>query len=145
MELFLPSLFVLLLAVLVILYVIPQQSGFVLGVIAVALLAMTIYQHISLFRMDYDRMTWVDTVKQQAPFIMVVAVVTVLIGYVILLVGKGSGPVANIQNRVNQSYNAAPPPPPAATSPRPNNNDRYNNNARSREEAIRREEDLAQS
>lgn len=145
MELFLPSLFVLLLAVLVILYVIPQQSGFVLGVIAVALLAMTIYQHISLFRMDYDRMTWVDTVKQQAPFIMVVAVVTVLIGYVILLVGKGSGPVANIQNRVNQSYNAAPPPPPAASSPRPNNNDRYNNNARSREEAIRREEDLAQS
>ena len=90
-------------------------------------------------------MTWVDTVKQQAPFIMVVAVVTVLIGYVILLVGKGSGPVANIQNRVNQSYNAAPPPPPAASSPRPNNNDRYNNNARSREEAIRREEDLAQS
>jgi len=145
MELFLPSLFVLLLAVLVILYVIPQQSGFVLGVIAFALLAMTIYQHISLFRMDYDRMTWVDTVKQQAPFIMVVAVVTVLIGYVILLVGKGGGPVANIQNRVNQSYNAAPPPPPAASSPRPNNNDRYNNNARRREEAIRREEDLAQS
>lgn len=142
MELFLPSLFVLLLAVLVILYVIPQQSGFVLGVIAVALLAMTIYQHISLFRMDYDRMTWVDTVKQQAPFIMVVAVVVVLIGYVILLVGKGSGPVANIQNRMNQSYNAPPP----ASSPRPNNNDRNNNNnARRREEAIRREEDLAQS
>lgn len=143
MELFLPSLFVLLLAVLVILYVIPQQSGFVLGVIAVALLAMTIYQHISLFSMDYDRMTWVDTVKQQAPFIMVVAVVVVLIGYVILLVGKGSGPVANIQNRMNQSYNAAPAP---AASSRPNNNDRYNNNnARRREEAIRREEDLAQS
>ena len=142
MELFLPSLFVLLLAVLVILYVIPQQSGFVLGVIAVALLAMTIYQHISLFSMDYDRMTWVDTVKQQAPFIMVIAVVIVLIGYVILLVGKGSGPVTNIQNRVNQSYNAPPP----ASSPRPTNNDRNNNNnARRREEAIRREEDLAQS
>ena len=131
MEIFLPSLFVLLLAVLVILYVIPQQSGFVLGIIAVGLLAMTIYQHVSMFSMDYDRMTWVDTVKQQAPFIMVVAVLTVLIGYVILLVGKGNGPASNIQNRVNRAYNSTPV-----------RNNAYNN--RPRNNAVT-EEDLAQS
>lgn len=119
MELFLPSLFVILLAILVVLYVIPNQSGFVLGIVAVALLAITIYQHVSLFKMDYERMTWVDTVKQQAPLIMVSAVVTILIGYVLLLTGKG--PAANIQNRVAEVYT-----PPANNGAR--NNAAKNNN-----------------
>jgi predicted PurR-regulated permease PerM len=127
MELFLPSLFVILLAVLVILYVIPRQSGFVLGIIAAGLLAMTIYQHVSLFKMDYQRMTWVDTIKQQAPLIMVVAVIVVLIGYVLLLTGKG--PAANIQNRVEEVYNPPSSPGPNANRNRnraPNNNEGSN-------------------
>jgi predicted PurR-regulated permease PerM len=127
MELFLPSLFVILLAVLVILYVIPRQSGFVLGIIAAGLLAMTIYQHVSLFKMDYQRMTWVDTVKQQAPLIMVVSVIVVLIGYVLLLTGKG--PAANIQNRVEEVYNPPSSPGPNANRNRnraPNNNEGSN-------------------
>jgi hypothetical protein len=123
MELFLPSLFVILLAILVVMYIIPNQSGFVLGIVAVGLLAITIYQHVSLFKMDYQRMTWVDTVKQQAPMIMVVAVVVILIGYVLLLTGKG--PAANIQNRVAEVY------PPANNGARNNaarNNAVRNNN-----------------
>lgn len=127
MELFLPSLFVILLAILVILYIIPRQSGFVLGIIAAGLLAMTIYQHVSLFKMDYQRMTWVDTVKQQAPLIMVISVIVVLIGYVLLLTGKG--PAANIQNRVEQVYNPPSSPGPNANRNRnraPNNNEGSN-------------------
>lgn len=132
MELFLPSLFVILLAILVILYVIPKQSGFVLGIIAAGLLAVTIYQHVSLFKMDYQRMTWVDTVKQQAPLIMVAAVVVVLIGYVLLLTGKG--PAANIQNRVAEVYN--PPSSPNANAYR---NRGPNNGGSSLEKRLERE------
>jgi predicted PurR-regulated permease PerM len=132
MELFLPSLFVILLAILVILYVIPKQSGFVLGIIAAGLLAVTIYQHVSLFKMDYQRMTWVDTVKQQAPLIMVTAVVVVLIGYVLLLTGKG--PAANIQNRVAEVYN-----PPSSPNANANRNRGPNNGGSSLEKRLERE------
>ena len=136
MELFLPSLFVILLAVLVILYVIPKQSGFVLGIIAAGLLAVTIYQHVSLFKMDYQRMTWVDTVKQQAPLIMVAAVVVVLIGYVLLLTGKG--PAANIQNRVAEVYNA-PSSPNSNSNANANRNRGSNNGGSSLEKRLERE------
>lgn len=135
MELFLPSLFVILLAVLVILYVIPRQSGFVLGIIAAGLLAMTIYQHVSLFKMDYQRMTWVDTIKQQAPLIMVVAVIVVLIGYVLLLTGKG--PAANIQNRVEEVYN--PPSSPGPNANRNRNRAPSNNEGSNLERRLERE------
>ena len=66
-------------------------------------------------------MTWVDTVKQQAPLIMVVSVIVVLIGYVLLLTGKG--PAANIQNRVEEVYN-----PPSSPGPNRNRNRAPNNN-----------------
>ena len=72
-------------------------------------------------------MTWVDTVKQQAPLIMVISVIVVLIGYVLLLTGKG--PAANIQNRVEQVYNPPSSPGPNANRNRnraPNNNEGSN-------------------
>ena len=137
MELFLPSLFVILLAILVILYIIPRQSGFVLGIIAAGLLAMTIYQHVSLFKMDYQRMTWVDTVKQQAPLIMVISVIVVLIGYVLLLTGKG--PAANIQNRVEQVYNPPSSPGPNANANRNRNRAPNNNEGSNLERRLERE------
>jgi hypothetical protein len=102
MELFLPSLFVVLIGVLAVLYLLPKQSGILLGVLALVLLIFAVYQHISMFRTDYTRLTIIDTMKANAPFVLSAAVVIILIGYLILLFTGNKNPVTNVMNRATE-------------------------------------------
>jgi len=81
MELYLPSIIILLLAGLLIIAVLPRLSPLVLVIIVSLLLAITGYHHATLFREEYAMSTWQTTVYNSAFAFMIAMVVLLCIGF----------------------------------------------------------------
>lgn len=90
MEIFLPSLLVILLAYLVSTMLIPRLSPIILMVSMIALICFTIYNHYSLFSNEYKVMTWLDMAKSFAPSFMILLVIVLMLGYLIYAYTTGS-------------------------------------------------------
>jgi hypothetical protein len=88
MELYLPSLIVLLLAGLVIFAIVPRLGALILVVIVSIMLAITGYHHASLFRDEYAGSTWQTSVYNTAAPFMISMVVLLCIGFALNLVRK---------------------------------------------------------
>lgn len=74
MELFIPSLIVLVLAGIVCFFVIPKLSPYVLGVVAILMFCLGIWQHYNMFPYEYNTGP-VGAVKEYSGFIMIAAVI----------------------------------------------------------------------
>jgi len=83
MEIFLPSLLVILLAYLVSTMLIPKLSPIILMVSMIALIGFSVYNHYTMFSNEYRVMTWLDMVTSFAPSFMVVLVIILMLGYLI--------------------------------------------------------------
>lgn len=90
MEIFLPSLFVVLIAYLVSTMLIPKMSPVVLMGGIIFLLSFSIYNHYTLFSNEYRVMTWLDMAKSFAPSLMIVFVIVLMLGYIIYAYTTGS-------------------------------------------------------
>lgn len=90
MEIFLPSLFVILMAYLVSTMLIPRMSPVVLMGGIIILLGFSMYNHYTLFSNEYRVMTWLDMAKSFAPSLMVVFVIVLMLGYLIYAYTTGS-------------------------------------------------------
>ena len=92
MEFFLPTVFLLLVAYLFTMMVIPKMSHIVILVAAAVFIAITVYNHYSLFADEYKVMTWVDTARQFAPTLLILLVIALMGGYILYIstTGKGS-------------------------------------------------------
>jgi len=105
MELFIPSIVVLLLGALVCFFVIPRMSPYVLGILSLLMFGIGIWQHYSMFPYEYRTPSMVtDMIKQYAGFFLLIAVIVVGTGMIL------------------QSYGLSPPAattilPEAITSP----------------------------
>ncbi len=105
MELFIPSIVVLLLGALICFFVIPKMSPYVLGILSLLMFGIGIWQHYSMFPYEYRTPSMVtDMIKQYAGFFLVIVVIIVGIGMIL------------------QSYGLSPPAattilPEAITSP----------------------------
>jgi hypothetical protein len=85
MELFIPSVLLLLLAAAVVFFVLPRFGAPMLAVISVALLAFGIYQHMNAFGYEYKMLTWQYGLMNYAPYIMVGGLLLVIAFYLITI------------------------------------------------------------
>jgi hypothetical protein len=90
MELFIPSVLLLLFTAAVVFFVLPRFGAPVLAVISVALLVFGIYHHVKSFGTEWRLSTWHLGYTAYAPFIMVGAVILVIGFYVVNLMTSGA-------------------------------------------------------
>ena len=96
MELFLPSLAILLLAVIVIFFLLPRLSPAIIVLIATGLLLGGIYHHFSLFYDEYRNSTWQDQLKVFAPGIMITLIVVYVLFSILMFVTGGKSLVSPV-------------------------------------------------
>jgi hypothetical protein len=90
MELFIPSLVVIILGGIVVFFLLPKVAPYTLGVMAVLLFGAGIYQHYQTFPYEYSSGNFRDTMKDYAPFLMLLATI---LGLVIgVMVAFGGNP-----------------------------------------------------
>lgn len=94
MELFLPSILILLLAGILIFAVFPNMPPVFLAVIAVGILIAAGYHHHILFKEEYARSTWQDSVYVAATPFFVAVLVIFMIGYLLNFMGGGKAGAA---------------------------------------------------
>jgi hypothetical protein len=75
MELFIPSLVVLVLGAIFLFAFLPNLSPYVLGGLAVSMFGLGLWQHYTMFPYEYRISVASDTIKQYSGFIMLLAVI----------------------------------------------------------------------
>lgn len=98
MELFIPSLFVFLLAAVVVIVLVPRFSPLIIVSLAIALLVAGTYHHFHLFWNEYRQSTWQDTLKIFAPTLILIAIFVYLLFVILSLFTGGSVPVPAMPN-----------------------------------------------
>ena len=89
MDLVLPSITAMVIALFVIVYVFPKLAPVMLALFAGAALVYGFYNHYTMFGPEYDSMTWLTKARSLAPYIMVGTVISFLIGYLLFMAGAG--------------------------------------------------------
>jgi hypothetical protein len=92
MELFIPSLIVLILGALFAFIIIPKMSPYVLGGLALSMFVLGLWQHYAMFPYEYKASMATDILKQYSGFIMLAGVI--FAGTVSVLYMHGSNPPA---------------------------------------------------
>jgi len=89
MELFIPSLALIVLSAAIVLFVFPKLTPIMLASIAGVSLTYAVYHHYMMFGAQYSSMTWVNSVQAMAPYIMVGTVMIFIIGYLLFMAKTG--------------------------------------------------------
>ncbi len=98
MELFLPSLFVFVLTMIVVLFIVPRLTPIIMVSMSAILLFFAIQQHKSLFASEYTLSTWQDRLTVFAPAIFIGAVILYLLYAIVAFFNKAEVPVPTIPN-----------------------------------------------
>jgi hypothetical protein len=85
MEFFLPSLFILAFAAIVVFVVFPKLAPVVLAGLALLLLAVGVYQHARFFEAEYRLSTWQDGLVAYSPYIMIGGLLLVVFFFLLYL------------------------------------------------------------
>ena len=104
MELFLPSIAVLLVASLIVFLILPRIGAPVLAVLSLVLLTFGVYNHYALFYSEYRFSTWQDRLKFYGPFILIGALILAILSYMGFLFGTGGAnalPASNLPANTN--------------------------------------------
>jgi hypothetical protein len=96
MELFIPSLLILVLAAGIVFVIMPKLSPYVLGIVALILLVVGVYQHYTMFPYEYQRSTISAMLEQYSGFIMIGAMIFGLLVIMMWTFGLSPPSVANI-------------------------------------------------
>ncbi len=78
----------------------------ILALLSVALLAVGIYHHYSLFKGEYAYSTWLDQFKPYAGIVMISLIVLISIFYMIGLFGSGA-PAPSVNNSIMENLPSA--------------------------------------
>lgn len=89
MELFIPSLALIVLSAAILLFVFPKLTPIMLASIAGVALTYAVYHHYMMFGSQYSSMTWVSSIQAMAPYIMVGSVLIFIIGYLLFMAKTG--------------------------------------------------------
>lgn len=109
MELFLPSVIVLLLAAAVVFFLLPRFGPATLAIVSAGLLALGLYQHYTTFGTEYRFSTW--QVASFAPYFLIAGlliVIAIFLLYTMPVAGAAAAAVVDIPGITNM--------PPANTS-----------------------------
>jgi len=103
MELFIPSLAVLLMAGLIVFLIVPRLGAPILAVLSVLLLVYGVYHHIKIFSSEYRYSTWQERLKFYGPFVIIGGLILAILFYMLFLftsVGPSALPASNIPMNV---------------------------------------------
>ena len=93
MELYLPSLLVLVIAALLIFVILPYLSPIVLVIVATLMLAITGYYHSAIFAEDYATVSWQQvTYSSAGPFLLAMTVLLML-GFGLNFISGATSPI----------------------------------------------------
>ena len=106
MELFIPSLVILILGAIVCIAILPRMSPYTLGLLAIALFTLGVWQHYSMFPYEYTFSSSLDVLKNYSGFIMSAAVI---LGGVILVMLMHGGSPPSVTSLVPTSINSLLP------------------------------------
>ena len=109
MEFYIPSLFIVLLAAIVLVLIVPRLSPLILTVICSLLLVWGLANHYTLFSSEYHNMNWTNTAIAAGPYLMLFLVIAPSIGYILLLFTRNS-----FTSKPSPQMNI--PPPETATN-----------------------------
>ena len=90
MELFLPSVLVLLLAAAVVFFVFPSLGPMTLAIVSAVLLTLGAYQHWAQFGVEYRLSTWYLGLMAFAPYVMVGGLLLAIAIYLLYLLPANS-------------------------------------------------------
>lgn len=111
MEFYIPSLFIVLIAAIFLVLVVPKLSSLVLTTVCTLLLVWGLVNHYTLFSSEYHNMNWTNTALAAGPYIMLFTVIGLSLGYIILLFTRKGG-----SNSAPVNVNMSIPPPESATN-----------------------------
>ena len=111
MEFYIPSLFIVLIAAIFLVLVVPKLSSLVLTTVCTLLLVWALVNHYTLFSSEYHNMNWTNTALAAGPYIMLFTVIGLSLGYIILLFTRKGG-----SNSAQMNVNMSIPPPESATN-----------------------------
>jgi ABC-type transport system involved in multi-copper enzyme maturation permease subunit len=100
MEFFLPSLFILALAAIVVFVVFPKLAPTVLAGLALLLLAIGVYQHAKFFDSEYRLSTWQDGLVAYSPYIMIGGLLLVVLFFLLYLLPGRAPSMPDIPNQL---------------------------------------------
>lgn len=96
MELFLPSLFIFLIATIIIVFLLPKFSPILILSFCVILLILGVYHHFKLFHNEYAQSTWQDQLKLFAPGIMLTVIIIYVLFSILTFFTGGKVPVPTV-------------------------------------------------
>jgi len=96
MQLFLPSMLVLLIGILIVVLVIPQFSPLIIVIISALLLAAGTYHHFVTFMNEYKQSTWQQSLTLFAPGIILAAIILYLFVAIASFFSGGSVPIPSM-------------------------------------------------
>lgn len=74
---FIPSIMVLIIAALICFFILPNMSAYVLGILCMAMFALGIWQHYSMFPYEYRTSVLSDMLRDYSGFVMLLAIILV--------------------------------------------------------------------
>lgn len=75
MELFIPSVLVLVVSFLILAFVMPRLSPYMLGILCILMFALGAWQHYTMFPYEYRASMVTDMLKEYSGFIMLIAII----------------------------------------------------------------------
>jgi hypothetical protein len=111
MEFYLPSLFIIILAFIVLLWIIPKFTPLGIAIIACILLFIGIYSHYFHFYNEYRNMNWANNAitAMASPYLLIGVVILLSLGYILMIFSSGKVPSLPMPSRNI-------PPPSTATN-----------------------------
>lgn len=114
MEIFLPSLIIILVVAFFVFLVLPRTGPMVLAVVSLLTLVAAGVHHYSLFYTEYKLSTWQYGISAYTPWIVLALAILFIISTIMFMVGgggltnSGSTPMESIQEAVSNSAAAMP-------------------------------------
>jgi hypothetical protein len=99
MELFLPSLFVVVIAALLAFVVIPRMGSLILAITSLVALVLAGIHHYNLFYAEYQLSTWQNGIGANAPFFILGLALLFIVGAIYYMFTGGS--LAEVKNMVS--------------------------------------------
>jgi len=96
MELFIPSLLILVLAAGIVFVIMPKLSPYVLGIVALILLVVGVYQHYTMFPYEYQTSMVSAMLQQYSGFILIGAMIFGLLVLMLWVFGLSPPSVASV-------------------------------------------------
>ena len=96
MELFIPSLFILVLSALVIFVLLPKMAPYTIGGLALALFALGVWQNYKMFPYEYKSTMLMETLREHSPFVMLTAVIIGSMIFILSAYGPSPPTIASV-------------------------------------------------